>query len=448
MTYEEAKTLLKKNGQEHVLAHWKKLSAASRKALLAQIATVDFKSVKRCREVLASGDAEAKKGKPVAPKVAELKGASLKKAIVAGEKELAAGHVGVLLVAGGQGSRLGFDGPKGAYSIGPVTGSSLFNFHARKVLALSFRYSVNIPFYIMTSEANYEATVEPFEDNDYFGLNPDDVVFFKQGMWPGMTADGKIILDRPDHIFMSPDGHGGVISALKTSGCFADMRKRGVKTVFFFQVDNPLVEVADPAFIGYHAINKSEYSLKLCAKRDPNEGLGMVVKRDGHFEIIEYTEMTDEMNNRRTKTGDLYFKYGSPAIHVFDREFLEREAASAMPLHLAHKKIPYVDEKGEIVKPSEPNGYKFEKFIFDSLCDAKSVACMAFDRREEFSPVKNAEGKDSPASCRADLQAKWRRMLSDAGVTVPEGLLLEIDPVYALDSLDIKSTGLLLEAGI
>jgi UDP-N-acetylglucosamine/UDP-N-acetylgalactosamine diphosphorylase len=267
-------------------------------------------------------------------------------------------------------------------------------------------------------------------------------------MWPGMTADGKIILDRPDHIFMSPDGHGGVISALKTSGCFVDMRKRGVKTVFFFQVDNPLVEVADPAFIGYHAINKSEYSLKLCAKRDPNEGLGMVVKRDGHFEIIEYTEMTDEMNNRRTKTGDLYFKYGSPAIHVFDREFLEREAASAMPLHLAHKKIPYVDEKGEIVKPSEPNGYKFEKFIFDSLCDAKSVACMAFDRREEFSPVKNAEGKDSPASCRADLQAKWRRMLSDAGVTVPEGLLLEIDPVYALDSLDIKSTGLLLEAGI
>jgi UDP-N-acetylglucosamine/UDP-N-acetylgalactosamine diphosphorylase len=449
MTYEQAEKLLKKNSQEHILAHWKKLSASSRKALLAQIETIDFKDVKRCQEVLKSGDAvSVKKGKPVAPKVAELKGASLKKAILAGEKELASGHVGVLLVAGGQGSRLGFEGPKGAYSIGPITGSSLFNFHARKVLALSFRYSVNVPFYIMTSEANYNATVEHFEENDYFGLNPDDVIFFKQGMWPGMTSDGKIILDRPDHIFMSPDGHGGVISALKANGCFADMRKRGVNTIFFFQVDNPLVEVADPAFIGYHTLNKSEYSLKLCAKREPSEGLGMVVKRDGHFEIIEYTEMTDEMNNRRTKSGDLYFKYGSPAIHVFDREFLEREAASAMPLHLAHKKIPYVNEKGEVVKPSEPNGYKFEKFIFDSLCDAKSVALMAFDRNEEFSPVKNAEGKDSPASCRADLQAKWRRQLSEAGITVPDGLLLEIDPVYALDSADIKATGLLLEAGI
>jgi UDP-N-acetylglucosamine/UDP-N-acetylgalactosamine diphosphorylase len=449
MTYDQANALLKKNGQEHILAHWKSLSSASRKALLSQIESIDFKSVKRCQEVLKKCDElAAKKGKPVAPKVAELKGASLKKAIEAGEKELAAGHVGILLVAGGQGSRLGFDGPKGAYSIGPITGSSLFNFHARKVLALSFRYSVNIPFYIMTSEANYEATVEHFEENDYFGLNPDDVIFFKQGMWPGMTAEGKIILDRPDHIFMSPDGHGGVISALKANGCFVDMRKRGVNTIFFFQVDNPLVEVADPAFIGYHTVNKSEYSLKLCAKREPSEGLGMVVKRDGHFEIIEYTEMTDEMNNRRTKTGDLYFKYGSPAIHVFDREFLEREAASNMPLHLAHKKIPYVNEKGEIVKPSEPNGYKFEKFIFDSLCDAKSVACMAFDRSEEFSPVKNAQGKDSPDSCRADLQAKWRRQLASAGIVIPEGMPLEIDPVYALDSSDVVSTGLLLEAGI
>ena len=290
MTYEQAEKLLKKNSQEHILAHWKKLSASSRKALLAQIETIDFKDVKRCQEVLKSGDAvSVKKGKPVAPKVAELKGVSLKKAILAGEKELASGHVGVLLVAGGQGSRLGFEGPKGAYSIGPITGSSLFNFHARKVLALSFRYSVNVPFYIMTSEANYDATVEHFEENDYFGLNPDDVIFFKQGMWPGMTSEGKIILDRPDHIFMSPDGHGGVISALKLNGCFADMRKRGVNTIFFFQVDNPLVEVADPAFIGYHTLNKSEYSLKLCAKREPSEGLGMVVKRDGHFEIIEYT---------------------------------------------------------------------------------------------------------------------------------------------------------------
>ncbi len=447
MTYEQALTLLKKNGQEQILRFWKKLSAAERKALLAQIESIDFKEVKRCQGVLAGAGAVAvKKGKPTAPKVAELKGAALKKAIAAGEKELAAGHVGVLLVAGGQGSRLGFEGPKGAYSIGPVTGASLFYFHARKVLAASVKYATNIPFYVMTSEANYDATVRHFEENEYFGLNEDDVFFFKQGMWPGMTADGKIILDAPGHVFMSPDGHGGLITALKASGCFADMKKRGVKTLFFFQVDNPLVEVADPAFIGLHTIEKSEYSLKLCAKRDPNEGLGMVVKRDGHFDMIEYTEMTDEMNNRRTKTGDLYFKYGSPAIHVFDRAFLEREAAKAMPLHLAHKKIATVDDKGNVVQATEPNGYKFEKFIFDALADAKGVTCFAFDRANEFSPVKNAEGKDSPASCKADLQAKWRRQLAQAGIEVSEKVAVELDPVYALDGAEIAKTGLLLQA--
>lgn len=450
MTYEQAQALLKKNGQEQILRYWKKLKASERKALLQQIATIDFKEVKRCQALLpGAADAVAvpvKKGKPTAPKVAELKGVALKKARAAGEAELRAGHVGVLLVAGGQGSRLGFDGPKGAYSIGPVTGASLFYFHARKILALSVRYATNIPFYVMTSAANYDATVAHFEENDYFGLNADDVVFFKQGMWPGMTADGKIILDAPGHVFMSPDGHGGMIAALKANGCFADMKKRGVKTLFYFQVDNPLVEVADPAFIGLHTLEKSDYSLKLCAKRDPNEGLGMVVKRDGHFDMIEYTEMTDEMNNRRTKTGDLYFKYGSPAIHVFDRAFLEHEAAKDMPLHLAHKKIATVDEKGNVVKATEPNGYKFEKFIFDALGDAAGVTCFAFDRHEEFSPVKNAEGKDSPATCQADLQAKWRRQLAAAGVVVAETTPVEIDPAYALDAEDIAGTGLLLQA--
>ncbi len=446
MTYEQAKALLEKNGQEQVLRFWKTLGKAEQTALLAQIESIDFKELKRCAAMLGGTSAVSKKGKPTAPKVAQLKGAALKKAAAAGEKELAAGHVGVLLVAGGQGSRLGYDGPKGAYSIGPVTGASLFYFHARKILALSVKYAVRVPFYVMTSEANYDATVAHFEENDYFGLDPQDVIFFKQGMWPGMTPDGKIILDQPGHIFMSPDGHGGMISALKANGCFKDMKKRGVKTLFYFQVDNPMVEVADPAFIGLHTLEKSEYSLKLTAKREPTEGLGMVVKRDGHFDMIEYTEMTDEMNNRRTKTGDLYFKFGSPAIHVFGRAFLERLAAMPMPLHLAHKKIATVDAKGKVVKPTEPNGYKFEKFIFDALPEAKGVTCFAFDRAEEFSPVKNAEGKDSPATCRHDLQAKWRRQLAKAGVQVPETMPLELDPVYALDAAEVATTGLILRA--
>ena len=444
MNYAEAEKLLKSCGQEHVLAGWKKLAKAERAALLAQIATLEPKSLKYCQAALKDGGTVPDSSKGKAPKVAELKGASLSKAIAAGEKELRAGRVAALLVAGGQGSRLGYDGPKGCFSIGPITGAPLFYFHARKILARTIRYGATIPWYIMTSEANNDATVKCFEENDYFGLNPDDVFFFTQGMWPGMTKDGKIILDRPGHIFMSPDGHGGLLAALKKSGALADMKRRGIRSVSFFQVDNPLVEVADPAFIGYHVLERSEYTLKLCAKRDPFEKVGVPMQFGTTFRMVEYTEMTKEQCLR--KKGDrLYFLYGSPAIHVFDRSFLEREAAKAMPLHLAFKKIPYV-ENGKVVKPTEPNGYKFEKFIFDILPNARRAAFLAFDQKDEFSPVKNAEGGDSPATCKADLQAKWRRWFAEIGVTVPATLPIEIDPAYALDAADLKSLGLWMAA--
>ena len=437
MTYLEAKKILDANGQGQILAFWNKLDAKARKALLAQVAGIDFKELARCKAMLpgmSDGTADAMNcvppgaASPTAPKVAELKGKALASAFAAGAKELAAGRVAVLLVAGGQGSRLGFDGPKGAYSIGPITNKPLFHFHARKVLGKARKYGKAVPFYIMTSEANYDATVACFKENGWFGLDRKDVFFFKQGMWPGMTADGKVILDAPGHVFMSPDGHGGLLAALKRSGALADMKKRGVRSVFFFQVDNPLVEVADEAFIGYHVLEKSEYTLKLCAKRDPYEKVGMPMKFGNVFKMVEYTEMTDEQCNRKGKDGRLYFLYGSPAIHVFDRAFLEREAMKPMPLHLAHEKIAQVDASGKVVKPTEPNGYKFEKFIFDVLPDAKKAAFLAFDQKDEFSPVKNADGSDSPATCKADLQAKWRRQLAERGILIEGDATIEIDP--------------------
>ena len=446
MTITEAEKMLKACGQEHVLNFYKKLKKSEQSELLAQIAKIEPKNVKYCQEALKKGATEIDNSKGKAPKVAQLKGKALAAAIEAGEKELRAGKVAALLVAGGQGSRLGYDGPKGCYSIGPVTGAPLFYFHARKILARSIRYGATIPFYVMTSEANNAATVACFEENDYFGLNPKDVFFFTQGMWPGMTKDGKIILDAPGHVFMSPDGHGGLLAALKKSGALADMKKRGIKSVFFFQVDNPLVEIADPAFIGYHVMNNSEYSLKLCAKRDPYEKVGMPMQFGKQYRMVEYTEMTKEQCERKTKSGDLYFKFGSPAIHVFDRAFLEREAGKNMPLHLAFKKIPTCDEKGKVTKPTEPNGYKFEKFIFDILPNAKTAAFLAFDQKNEFSPVKNAEGSDSPASCKEDMQIKWAKMLAEAGVLVRKDTPIEIDPVYALDAADLKSIGINLGA--
>ena len=444
MNYAEAERLLKSCGQEHVLAYWKKLAKGERQELLAQISTLDPKSLKRCAAALKTGGDTFDSSKGTAPTVAELAGEERAKAVAAGEKELKAGRVAALLVAGGQGSRLGYDGPKGCYSIGPITGAPLFYFHARKILARTIRYGAPIPFYVMTSEANDAATRRCFEENDFFGLNPDDVFFFTQGMWPGMTKEGKIILDAPGHVFMSPDGHGGLLAALKRSGALDDMKARGIKSVFFFQVDNPLVEIADPAFIGYHVLQKSEYSLKLCAKRDPFEKVGMPMQFGSSYRMVEYSEMTKEQCLRKAGR-NLYFRYGSPAIHVFDRAFLAREAAKAMPLHLAFKKIPFVED-GAIIKPTEPNGYKFEKFIFDILPNAKRAAFLAFDQKEEFSPVKNAEGSDSPVTCRADLQAKWAKWLAAIGVKVPKGLPIEIDPVYALDAADLKRIGLALGA--
>jgi len=453
MTIEQAKKLLEQHGQSHVLKFWETLDAGTQGRLLDQISDLDFSSVARMRAMLKQRhSAAASASEPEAPEVVELKDAARAEAVSAGEAELRAGKVAVLLVAGGQGSRLGYEGPKGAYAIGPVTGRSLFYFHARKIVALSRRYNVRIPFYVMTSDANSDATRAHFEDNHYFGLDRSDVTFFVQGMWPALDGEGRIMLDRPGHIFMSPDGHGGTLTALEKNGCLADMDRRGIKTVFYFQVDNPMVEIADPAFIGLHVLRRADVSLKLCAKRDPKEGLGVVVTRDNHCEMVEYTELTDEQANRRTASGELYFKYGSVAIHVFSCAFLKAEANKAMPLHIAHKKIPVCTADGTVVKPTANNGYKFEKFIFDVLPDARSVVNMAFDRAEEFSPVKNATGVDSPASCKHDLQAKWLRWFKAAGLQMSvdaQGIPafpLEIDPAYALDVSDLKRKGLSLRA--
>ncbi len=453
MTFEQAKQVLDQHGQGHVLKFWDVLTEGVRAQLLDQIAGLDFASVARMQGMLkAKGAVPSAVSEPAAPDVVVLTPEARAQAYAAGEAEIRAGKVAVLLVAGGQGSRLGYEGPKGAYSIGPVTGRPLFFFHARKIVGLCRRYGVRIPFYIMTSDANDAATRAHFEDHNYFGLDRNDVTFFVQGMWPALDSKGRIILDQPGHVFMGPDGHGGTLTALEKDGCLADMERRGINTVFYFQVDNPMVEIADPAFIGVHVSRHADISLKLCAKREPKEGLGVVAERDGRFEMVEYTELTDEQANRRTADGELYFKYGSVAIHVFSFPFMKAEASKALPLHLAHKKIPVCSEDGTVLKPEKNNGYKFEKFIFDVLPDAKTVVNLAFDRADEFSPVKNATGSDSPATCKHDMQAKWLRWFKAAGIQMPATvsgapvLPLEIDPAYALDVADLKKRGISLRA--
>lgn len=438
MTQEQAKRIL-----EDCLASWKKSNRATKASLLAQMEAVSFTDFKRMRTLLNGKETPAPQPEPSAPEVIErLSAAERTDALAAGEAKLRAGEVAVLLVAGGQGSRLGYEGPKGAYPIGPVSRQPIFYFHARKIVGLASRYGTSIPFYIMTSAANDAQTKAHFKANHYFGLNKDDVIFFQQGVWPALDdKEGKLILDAPGHIFMSPDGHGGTISALKKSHCLADMARRGITSVFYFQVDNPLVEIADPVFIGLHALKGADVSLKVCAKRAPEEGLGVVALRDGHSTIIEYTELTREQAHRKTKDGELYFKYGSVAIHVFSLDFLKAEAGRHdLPIHIAHKKIPVCGADGHIVTPDTPNGYKFEKFIFDVLPHAAKVVNLAFDRADEFSPVKNkdADGHDTPATCRRDMQAKSRRWLAQHGVQVRDDIPVEIDPAYTFSPGDLK----------
>jgi len=445
MTYAKAESELIRHGQAHLLRFWERLNEAQRGALLAQIASLDFAGIGRMRALLASRESAGAPVEPVPADVVELDAPARERAARRGASELRAGRVGVVLVAGGQGTRLGFDGPKGAFPIGPVSQAVLFHFHARKVLALSRRHGVRVPLYVMTSDTNDAATRACFEAHDCFGLPRADLFFFQQGMWPALDPLGRIILDAPGHIFMSPDGHGGTLSALAASGALADMERRGLAVLFYFQVDNPMVEVADPAFLGAHLEQEADISIKVCAKRDPLEGVGVVVTRNGRCEMVEYTELTDAQKQRRTPSGELYFKYGSVAIHLFSLPFLKREAHRDLPLHVAHKKIPVCDADGRVTAPAAPNGYKFEKFIFDVLPDARRVVNLAFDRREEFSPVKNASGADSPESCRRDLSAKWSRWLAAVGVAVPADdagfplVPVEIDPCFALDPADLKA---------
>lgn len=438
MTYQEAQHLLKQYGQGHVLKFWERLNAAQQTSLLAQIEALDFKSIACIQDLLkAGGGAVTVTGDVEPAPVVSLKPGQTAGPRSAGESALKAGQVGVILVAGGQGTRLGFNGPKGTYCLAPLTQASLFEIHSRKILAMERHYKAQIPFYIMTSEGNDADTRTFFEANHYFGLSPERVKFFVQGTLPAFSPNGQIILEAPDRLFAAPDGHGGILSALERRGMLADMQARKLKALFYFQVDNPLVDIADPVFVGLHLQQKADMSLKVCAKRDAGEGLGVTVVRDGRCSVVEYIELTDEQKNARHPNGDLVLKFGSVAIHIFSLDFLLRETSAGLPLHQANKKVAFCDESGVTVKPDKPNAYKFEKFIFDALPDAKESLILEFLRQDEFAPLKNAEGNDSPESARTAIIEKFANWLTACGVKVPRDgsgrvtVKIEIDPVYA-----------------
>ncbi|HMC66880.1 MAG TPA: UDPGP type 1 family protein, partial [Gemmataceae bacterium] len=363
------------------------------------------------------------------------------------------GQIAVLLVAGGQGSRLGFDHPKGMFPIGPVSNKSLFQIHAEKVLALRRRYAAPIPFLVMTSPATHAETEAFFREHRFFGLPSDDVHFFRQGTMPALDlATGKLLMEGPGRLFLSPNGHGGTLTALAESGLLSRLRQRGIRQVFYFQVDNPLVKVADPVFLGHHTAANAEVSSKIVPKESPTDKLGNLVLVDGRCSMIEYSDLPEELARRTDQQGRLRIWAGSPAIHIFSTDFLERVTGGRemagprlLPFHVARKKVPFVDEQGRRQEPQKENALKFEMFIFDALPLADRWTVVETSRREEFEPLKNATGRDSPETVRqaiSNLAADW---LERASVTVPRrpdgdaAFPLEISPLHALDAEELAS---------
>lgn len=336
-----------------------------------------------------------------------------------GEAALRAGRVAAFTVAGGQGTRLGFDGPKGTFPATPVSNKPLFQVFAEKILAASERYGKPIDWFIMTSHLNHDATEQFFAEHHYFGLNASHVMFFRQGLMPAVSYEGKVMLANKGCIAMSPDGHGGALRALVRSGAIAKMESLGADIISYFQVDNPLVKCIDPAFIGFHLQHESELSSKMVPKAYPEEKLGHFCQRDGKTLVIEYSDMPAVLTEQRDATGNLRFNAGSIAIHIMDRGFVNRlggeDAKVALPFHRADKKIQTVDSNGNPVTPESPNGIKFEMFVFDALPFAQNPVVVETARAAEFSPIKNATGVDSPQTSAEDQLRQFARWVQAAG---------------------------------
>jgi len=287
-----------------------------------------------------------------------------------GKELISQGKAAALTVAGGQGTRLGFDGPKGTFPITPVLHKSLFQYFAESLYRASEKYNTVIPWYIMTSELNDKATREFFESHHFFGYDSGRITFFTQGTMPAIAYDGNLILANKDSLALAPNGHGGTLLALRKSGCLDRMLKNGVEYLSYFQVDNPLVPVVDPLFIGLHHLEKSQISCRMLPKTNPYEKLGNFCITSGRLQIIEYSDMPAELAERRKEDGTLDFLAGSPAIHVISTKFVEeltKDGRLSMPWHRADKKVAYYHSNGSIVKPDEPNAVKLESFIFDAI---------------------------------------------------------------------------------
>ncbi|MHC4645479.1 MAG: UTP--glucose-1-phosphate uridylyltransferase [Planctomycetota bacterium] len=450
---ENIRKTLQQHNQSHILASWEQLNSLQKQELLTQIQQLDFSRIDEwiadfvtspgpCPLPAAFGPAPSYPNDPADPRLQE----KYAQAGQLGKELISSGRVAAFVVAGGQGSRLGFEGPKGNFPISPVKNKTFFQIFAETIAAASERYHTACTWYIMTSPLNHIDTVEIFRANRYYGLDKDSVFIFQQGTLPNFGFDGKILLADKNSIACSPDGHGGSLKALFQSGALQDMKKRGIEFISYFQVDNPLINIFDPLFIGLHALDGAQMSSKALIKAASTERVGNFCQADGRVNVIEYSDLPDELAEKRNPDGSLLFQLGSIAIHIINTSFVEKLNAGrfALPLHRAVKKIPHIDPCGNHVEPPRPNGIKLESFVFDALPMASKSVILQTLRDQEFTPVKNASGADSPETAKRMMVARAVDWLESAGVSVPKrddgapDCLIEIAPAFALEKGDIK----------
>lgn len=447
-------------GQGHLLAALDRLTGQARENLASQIADLDLDHVQRLIAAMNHAETPVDTSSLEPPAVIELPTTAGdnerdQRAAEVGERHLRAGRVAAVLLAGGQGSRLGYDGPKGEFPF-TASGTTLFEHHAARITALRHRYGCELPWYVMTSPQNDSQTRAFFESHNWFGMDSESIHLFVQGTLPAVDREsGRILREAPDRLALAPDGHGGIFPALLKSGALDDMSARGVSTFVTYQVDNPLLRVADPAFLGHHIEGNADMSSIVVRKRDAGERVGIVASSHGRTLLVEYSDLPDDLANATEPDGTLRYWAGSIAAHAIECDFA-RSITDGLPYHRAIKRVPFVDDLDQPVDPAEPNAVKFEAFMFDALPRARHTVTVEARRDDQFSPIKNADGNDSPATARTDCHRLYARWLAAAGVDVPltadgsPAVAIEIDPRFALDEAELCSRvdeGLQVDAG-
>lgn len=441
-------------GQGHILAGWDELGAQEKSSLLDTIKEIDFQRLQhlvnrhlkdeRGGEVKISAP-EPVQAVPLPREPAEL--AAWRELRRIGGEAISAGEVAVFMAAGTDGSAVGVSGPEGFCPVGPISQRTLFELHSEKVVALNRRYRANIPFMIMTSAETGDQTRAFFKEHRHFTLPQGSVVFLDQPRLPLVDRSGRIVMASPGEIAMAPNGHGGAFLLMQRPDVLELLRDRGVKHVFYFQVDNPFVQVADPAFVGRHKGEEAEASAKAVRKEGPDEQVGVFVRRGRHLSVIEYSELPASIRRARDpETGELLLNVGNMGVHLFSLDFIERTRGEefVMPYHPVYQRVPCLDRKGRRVQPSLPNCVRFECFIFDVFPWAKSCLVVEADRGDEFHPLRARCGQNSPQEVRQALSNRYGSWLEKAGVRLPrgeDGQLLgcyEVSSLFALDCEEFK----------